>query len=185
MKSIIYLEMATNWQKCSSFLPSAKVEVSLLHLVSLGWGWLFTQTVTMGHMPAPRALDSDARPHTDTSGPGQSWPRALRRTPQHSTFKLNGEPRQAHGGIAPKGQEKAVPAALDSVRGLGALEAPDQWAVGVLALIDVQEVIAGLHVEAEDKGHWVKGEWQRLGLWQDPALKTQGVYLLLHNTFKD
>lgn len=69
----------------------------------------------------------------------------------HSTFKLDGEAGQAHGGVAPKRQKEAVPAALDPVRGLGALEAADERAVGAVALVHVQEVVAGLHVEAEDK----------------------------------
>lgn len=86
---------------------------------------------------------------------GRRTPPVSTPTRGHSTFKLDGEAGQAHGGIAPKRQEKAVAAALDSLRGLGALETADQGAVGAIALIDVQEVIAGLHVEAESKGHGV------------------------------
>lgn len=101
--------------------------------------------------PRPHCLCHTLR--RDFTRPHSRAPPVSTRTRGHSTFKLDGEAGQAHGGIASKRQEKAVAAALESLRGLGALEAANQGAVGAVALIDVQEVIAGLHVEAESKGH--------------------------------
>lgn len=66
----------------------------------------------------------------------------------YSTFELNGKARQAHGGVTSKCQEKTVSAALNSVWGLRALETPNEGTVGVRPFVDVQEVIAGFHVEA-------------------------------------
>lgn len=69
----------------------------------------------------------------------------------HSTFKFNRESRQAHRGVAPKCQENTVSTALDSFWGLRALEASKERPVGIFSFIDVQEVIAGLHVETRGK----------------------------------
>lgn len=64
------------------------------------------------------------------------------------TFILNGKTRHSKGGVTTECQEKTVPAALDALGGLTSLETANQATVGVLALVDVQKVIAGLHVEA-------------------------------------
>lgn len=64
------------------------------------------------------------------------------------TFVLNGEARHSKRGITTECQEEAVPTALDAFRGLTSLKTANQTTVGVLTLIDVQKVIAGLHVEA-------------------------------------
>jgi len=62
-------------------------------------------------------------------------------------FIFNGKTRHPQGGITAEGQEKAVPTALDALRNLVPLQTDDQWSVGVFTLIDMEEVIAGLHVK--------------------------------------
>ena len=79
-------------------------------------------------------------------------PRGGGRTLRHLR-KFNGKPRQAHRSIASKCQKKTISAALNSFWGLRALETSNERAIGVLSFIDVQEIIAGLHVETERKEH--------------------------------
>lgn len=62
-------------------------------------------------------------------------------------FIFNGKARHPQGGITAKGQEKAVPTALDALGNLVPLQTDDQGSVGIFALIDMEEVIAGLHVK--------------------------------------
>lgn len=64
------------------------------------------------------------------------------------TFVLNGKAGHSEGGVTTECQEEAVPAALDALGSLTSLKTANQATVGVLTLVDVQEVIAGLHVEA-------------------------------------
>ncbi len=62
-------------------------------------------------------------------------------------FIFDSKTRHPQGGITAEGQKKAVSTAFDALRNLVALQTDDQGSVGVLALIDMEEVIAGLHVE--------------------------------------
>lgn len=76
------------------------------------------------------------------------------------TSVLDGEPRHAQRGVRPECQEEAVTTALYPLWGLVALETREQRPIRVFALIDVQEVVTGLHVEAERK---TKAERLRCG----------------------
>lgn len=62
-------------------------------------------------------------------------------------FIFDGKTRHPQGGITAEGQKKAVSTALDALRNLIALQTDYQGSIGVLTLIDVEEIIAGLHVK--------------------------------------
>ncbi len=62
-------------------------------------------------------------------------------------FIFDSKTRHPQGGITAEGQKKAVSTAFDALRNLVALQTDDQVSVGVLTLIDMEEVIAGLHVK--------------------------------------
>lgn len=68
--------------------------------------------------------------------------------PPALTCVLDDEAGVADGGVAPECQEKAVAAALDPLRELGAVKTPNQGAQGVGPVVDVQEIIARLQAEA-------------------------------------
>ena len=130
------------------------------------WVWISVPTAEVGHPAPDRWADVSVSYVTqavrlhNTTRTTQTTPTGMHvhTSAGHSTFKFDGEARQAHGGVAPERQEEAVAAALDPVGGLGALEAADQRAVGVGALVHVQEVIAGLHVEAAKTGRSGTGQ---------------------------
>lgn len=62
-------------------------------------------------------------------------------------FIFDSKTRHPQGGITAEGQKKAVSTALDALRNLVALQTDDKGSVGVLTLIDMEEVITGLHVK--------------------------------------
>ncbi len=65
-----------------------------------------------------------------------------------STFVLQVEAGVADRAITAKGQVHSVGAALYSFWKLAVLKAPDQRAVAVWSIVDIQEVVVGLYAEA-------------------------------------
>lgn len=65
-----------------------------------------------------------------------------------STFVLQVKAGVADRSITAEGQVHAVRAALDPLGKLAVLEAPDQRAVAVRSIVDIQEVVVGLYAEA-------------------------------------
>lgn len=67
------------------------------------------------------------------------------------TFVLNCKAGHSKRSVTTECQEEAVPAALDALGSLTSLKTADETAVGVFTLVDMQKVIAGLHVEAAQR----------------------------------
>lgn len=64
------------------------------------------------------------------------------------TFVLNGKAGHSERGVTAECQEEAVPTALNALGSLSSLKTVNQATVRVFTLVDMQKVIAGLHVEA-------------------------------------
>lgn len=64
------------------------------------------------------------------------------------TFVFQVKAGVGHGTVAAERQVHGVGAALDSLGQLAVLEATDQRAVAIRAVVDVQEVVVWLNIEA-------------------------------------